>query len=112
MKKKLAVGFAATALLALSACGGGRPSVGDISDALQDNSNEVTSEFAAETDEETADCIAEVLHGSDLSDETLRAFVDGDEDYEPDDDDSEEAAFEAIQEDFFECITANIEVPE
>ena len=109
MKTKLAAGFAVCTLLVASACGGGRPSVDEISEALQDGNNEL-SEGMPGIDEETADCLAELFHDSDISDEGLQALIDGDEDYEDADD---EAAVEEIdQDEFFECVMGDTDMPD
>lgn len=110
MKTKLAAGFAVCTLIVASACGGGgRPSVSEISESIQEESGEL-SEGLGSLDEETADCIAEVLHGSDVSDEALRAGVDGEDDYDLSDDDEE--AFAAVEDEFVECIMGDMELPE
>lgn len=109
MKTKLAAGFAVCTLLVASACGGGRPSVDEISEALQDGGNEMTEGMPA-LDESTADCLAELFHDSDISDDGLQALVDGDDDYEDSDD---EAAAESIDEnELIECLMGDMEVPE
>jgi hypothetical protein len=105
MKKLLA---SLAVLGVLTACGGGdgggRPSEDEIADALKDTGNPAGEAFAgAGASEEAIDCIAKVLHDSDLSDEALEAIVEGDEDYKADEDDtkvSEDIAEEAIA-----CVT-------
>ena len=96
-------------LLTLGACGGGdggRPSVDDISESLQDSDI-----MGGEVDAKVADCVAEAFHDSDLSDEALQAIVDQDEDYEPSDDD--EKAIESVQSDeMTECVTEGMDLPE
>lgn len=103
MKTKIAAGFAVSTLLIASACGGGRPSVDEIADALEDSDNPVTVASGGVINEDNSECFAEIFHESDLSDDTLQAIVDGDEDYEGDED--EEEALESISEDdIMECI--------
>jgi hypothetical protein len=99
MKKIVAL---CTLLAVLAACGGGgRPSEGDIADALRDNAD--FSAFTEGAGDEVIDCIAKAFHDSDLSDEALQALVDGDEDYDASDEDDE--AMAGLQEDFTACIT-------
>lgn len=87
----------------------GRPSVAEISAALQDPENTTDSGVPA-FDAESADCLAELFYESDLSDEGLRALVDGDEDYEDPDD---EAAAQRIDEDeLVACILSDLEIPD
>ena len=80
----------ASAFLVLTlatACGGdGRPSVDEISDALQDSDLLGGSEL---TDDQV-DCLAKAYHDSDLSDDALQALVDGDEDYKGSKEDTED----------------------
>ena len=64
--------------LTLSACGGA-PSKDDLSESLAEN---------GDLPEDLADCIAEELLDSDLSDDQLNAFVD-DEDDLPNDDEGD-----------------------
>ncbi|MGB0100710.1 MAG: hypothetical protein WBP61_10565 [Nocardioides sp.] len=102
--------LAATALIAALATGcggdGGRPSVDEISDSIQDN-----DVAGGEVDSATADCIAEAFHDSDLSDDALQAIVDDDDDYEPSDED--EAAITSLSTGAMtDCITDGLELPE
>lgn len=94
---------AATAVLAvaLSACGGGgRPSTGEIEDALSSEDNAL-GELTSEASDEVITCMAEVLHDSDLSDEALQALVDNDEDASAEEGDDE--AMVDVQEDLAAC---------
>ena len=104
-----AVAASSALLLTLSACGGGdggRPSVDDISESLQDSDM-----MGGEVDADVADCVAEAFHDSDLSDDALQAIVDQDEDYEPSGDD--EKALENLQtEEMTDCITEGMDLPE
>lgn len=81
--------LAATAVIALVATGcggddGGRPSVDEISDTIQNG-----DVLGSDIDSDVADCIAEAFHDSDLSDDALQAIVDEDEDYEPSSEDQD-----------------------
>jgi hypothetical protein len=71
--KRIGLPLGATLLtigLTLSACGGGTPSEGDISEQLVDS---------ADIPEDQADCAAEKILDSDLSDDQLNAIADDDE---------------------------------
>ena len=107
-KRTLSALAASSALLfTLSACGGGdggRPSVDDISESLQDSDI-----MGGEVDAKVADCVAEAFHDSDLSDDALQAIADGDEDYDASDEDTE--ALSSVSTDSVaEC--AGVEMPE
>lgn len=96
---------AATAVLAvaISACGGGgRPSTGEIEDALSSEDNALGSLTSGASDE-VVTCMAEVLHDSDLSDSSLQALVDNDEDASAEDGDDE--AMADIQDELAACVT-------
>jgi hypothetical protein len=54
-------------------------------------------------DEKQSDCVAEAFHDSDVSDETLQAIVDNDEDYEGNADD-EDALKSISTESMTECL--------
>ena len=98
----------ASAVLVLgftSACGGGdgggRPSVDEIADGVQDSMGDLGGE---EMTDGAVDCIAKAFHDSDLSDEALQAIADGDEDYDASDEDEE--AIKSLQsEDMVKCMT-------
>ncbi len=62
-------------LLTLASCGTGRPDIDELATALQkpDSIVPVTAE--------RADCVAQVLHDSNVSDETLKAITEGDANY-------------------------------
>ena len=102
MSKRLAL-VAVTSILAFTAaCGGGRPSTGQLSEAIQEESGS-----SAAITEEIADCLAEKLQESDISDDTLQKVVDGDIDPTgvsavPKKD---EDAIEKFSQDAAECIT-------
>jgi hypothetical protein len=81
-----------------------RPSVEAIAAALADPHNPVGKGFAgALTDDERFDCVARVLHGSQLSVEALNAIVHGDRDFEGGDRDSK--ALAAISGDIADCVS-------
>jgi hypothetical protein len=81
MTKFFATLFAVAALTITSACGGGsdRPTASEISSSLQ-GTGSLLGAIPVEAD--AADCLADVLASSDLPDESLRALVDADQDYE------------------------------
>lgn len=95
---------AAALTLSLAACGGdgGRPSQAEIKDALT-SEDSVSGVDMSDMDDAVADCMAEAFHDSDLSDEALRALVDGDEDYEGSEEDTE--AMTDLSDEFMECAT-------
>lgn len=86
--------------LATACGGGGRPSQDEIADGIS-GTGDVPSDVA--------DCMAEVVHDSDLSDEAVQAIADGDEDYEPSGDD--EQASEDVAGEFLEC-AGDMDLPE
>jgi len=101
--KKIAALF--TLMVVLTACGGGggRPSTDDIAKALKDKGNPNGVAIASAASDDAIDCIAKVLHDSDLSDDALNALVDGDSDFEGNKDDAE--AISGLTDDFAKCIT-------
>lgn len=62
-------------MLTLASCGVGRPDIEELASALQ------KPESIVPVTAERADCVAQVLHDSDLSDETLEAIAEGNSDY-------------------------------
>lgn len=95
--KRIGLPLAATLLtagLTLSACGGGTPSKSDIADSLTEN---------AELPEDQADCAAEELLDSDLSDDQLNAVADDDESDLSSDEQTEVG--EVLTEALTKCIT-------
>jgi hypothetical protein len=95
-----------TMLFVLSACGGGggRPSTDEIAKALKDKDNPAGAAFGSSgAASDAIDCIAKVLHDSDLSDDALQALVDGDSNFEGNKDD--EKAVADMTDDFAKCIT-------
>ncbi|MFT4188418.1 MAG: hypothetical protein QM621_07525 [Aeromicrobium sp.] len=102
MKKTLAFG-AVTAMIALtSACGGGRPTADELSAAIQEDDHPVGSVIGDALTEDLADCMAKVYVDSDLSDDTLNAMLEGDEDYKGSDEEKEKLT-EVSQEAGTEC---------
>lgn len=105
MKTTRPVQLVAASLLSLTlltGCGGdggGRPSVEELSTAFQDEDNVM----GLGLDEKQSDCVAEAFHDSDVSDETLQAIVDNDEDYEGNADD-EDALKSISTESMTECL--------
>lgn len=82
MKTFVTTTLAVAALTLTSACGGGggdRPTTEEISSSLQGSDSLLGG---IPVDDEAATCLADVLESSDLSDESLRALVEGDQDYE------------------------------
>jgi len=84
MKKTLSAAFIVAALSVTSACGGDdggdRPSKSELTDQI------VKSSDGALTKKQ-ADCAAEAILDSDLSDEAIKAVAEGDNDFEPSKDD-------------------------
>ncbi len=92
-----------TLMVVLTACGGGgRPSEDDIAKALKDKGNPIGASLPDAADD-IIDCIAKVLHESDLSDDALQAIVDGDSDYGAKSDDAK--AMAEITTDMAKCAT-------
>jgi hypothetical protein len=99
----------ASAVLVLgftSACGGsdsggGRPSVDEVADGVQDS---MADELGDDVPDGAVDCIAQAFYDSDISDEGLQAIADGDEDYEASDED-QEALQSIVTDDMTKCMT-------
>ena len=101
MKKSLTAALIVAAL-SLSACGGGdegRPAKADVKKSLTSKD----SVFGNTIPPEAADCVAGVLVDSDLSDKTLNAMVEGDEDYKGSDKDKKTLA--TLSSEFGKCVT-------
>jgi hypothetical protein len=102
MKKIMSTAFIVAALAVTSACGGGgdeRPTKAEIKTAI-------TSEdgvFGSAIPDEAADCVAGALVDSDVSDKTLNAIVEKDEDYKGTDKDKD--ALTGLQADIQKCAT-------
>ena len=104
--KQLVAGCALLAVLlpTLGACGDDRPSTDEIAGALRDADNAAGRPYAElGGGDQAIDCVARVLHDSDLSDDALRAIVDGDEGYDADADDQEAA--KDLVDDLSGCVT-------
>ena len=82
-----------------------RPSVEQIAAALTDPANPLASALGDDQGlrADAVGCIAQVLYGSDISDEGLTAVVEGDESFSVSPEDS--AAIDAISGDMTKCIT-------
>ncbi|WP_183407954.1 hypothetical protein [Nocardioides marmoriginsengisoli] len=91
MVRKFGVVAATAALLLTSACGGGdRPSVDEVSKSLTDGkAGGLMSLPSSVMTDELADCMAKAIVDSKVSDDAVRALVDGDKDYKGDKDDTE-----------------------
>lgn len=101
MKKTLSATFIVAAL-ALSACGGdggGRPTSDEVSKSLTGKD----SVFGSSIPGSAADCVADALVKSKLSDKTLNAIVKGDKDYDGNEDDKK--ALTSLTADFTKCVT-------
>ena len=104
MKKTLTAALVVAALSLTSACGGGggdRPSKDEVKSALTSKDNV----FGAKIPAKTADCIADALVDSDVSDKTLKAIVDGDKKYKGSDEDKD--ALNGLQSDLTKCVSAS-----
>ncbi|VXB24506.1 hypothetical protein [Aeromicrobium sp. 9AM] len=79
--KKTLTAVAVVAALSLSACGGGgdRPSKGDLSKEFSKKDNV----FGLKLTKKQADCIAEAIVDSKLSDKAVKALKEQDEDFKP-----------------------------
>lgn len=100
MKKTMSAAFLVAALALTSACGGGdeRPTKAEIKTAITSED----SVFGTAIPEKSADCVAEALVKSDVSDKTLDAIVESDEDYKGSKGD--EKALKGLQADFAKCV--------
>ena len=90
MTKRVLSAAAAAALVLTFATGcggdgGGRPSVDEVADGIQDGMGE---SFGGDLTDEMATCIAKAFHESDVSDDALQAIADGDKDYDASEDDT------------------------
>ena len=104
MKKTLSAAFIVATLALTSACGGGggggdRATKAEVKTAITSED----SVFGTAIPEESADCVAGVLVDSDISDKTLNAIVESDEDYEGTD--ADEKALTALTSEFTACVT-------
>lgn len=106
MKKSMSALFIVAALALTSACGGDdgdggsdRPTTAQIKKAITSEDSVLGS-----IPEEAADCVAEALVDSKVSDDTLTAIVEKDADYEGTDKDQE--ALEDLQTELGKCAAA------
>jgi len=101
--KKIVGAMCVAAALTLSACGGGgdRPTVDEVSKALTSKDNVLGTAIP----KEAADCLAKAFVDSDLSNKTLNAIVEGDEDYKGSN--KEKDALNGVMSDLTKCMTAN-----
>jgi hypothetical protein len=101
-----AIAATAAVMTTLAACGGGssdgRPTSADISDSLQNGKAASLVPSGTSISDDAADCMGKALHDSKLSDEALRAFVDGDADYQGSSDDA--SAVSDLTEDMAGCL--------
>jgi hypothetical protein len=100
--KKIVALFTLLAVLTACGGGGGRPSEDEIAKALKDKGNPIGASVP-DAAADVIDCIAKVLHDSDLSDDALQAIVDGDEDYGANSDDAK--AMSELTPDMAKCAT-------
>jgi hypothetical protein len=108
MNRLLALTASAVLVLGFtSACGGssdsggGRPSVDEIADGVQESMGDTLGDDAPDG---AVDCIAKAFHDSDLSDDALQAIADGDKDYDASDDDKD--ALSSLEtDDMVTCMT-------
>ncbi|GAA1727758.1 hypothetical protein [Aeromicrobium alkaliterrae] len=84
-------GTAAVVLVLLSACSGGRPSMDDLESGLTSNA----SLFPVA--EQQAECAAEILLDSDLSDDVLAAVAEADAEAKADLTDADRSALARLQ---------------
>ncbi|GMA31024.1 hypothetical protein [Litorihabitans aurantiacus] len=104
-KRTLFLALPIAAAMVLSACGGGaaeRPSADELSSVFTEGAEELGLD-GVEIPQEAADCLAEALVNSDVSDEALRAMADRDEDYDLSDED-ETVLTESLQGSAMECM--------
>jgi hypothetical protein len=111
---RLALSALMLALLALvTACGAddetqpaehGRPTVDEIALAIKDPDNAFHEPFAMLGKGAALDCVAEVLHDSDLSDDALRALLDEQTDFA--DNEPDHKAMSEVTDEMAGCITS------
>jgi hypothetical protein len=100
MKKSMSALFIVAALALTSACGGGddRPTQGEVEKAITSEKSVLGA-----IPDKAANCVAGVLVDSKVSDDTLNAIVENDEDYKGTDKDKD--ALEGLQDDLGKCAT-------
>ncbi|MCD9198549.1 hypothetical protein [Aeromicrobium wangtongii] len=109
MKKTMSAAFLVAALALTSACGGSddnRPTKAEVKTAITSED----SVFGTAIPEESADCVAGVLVDSDVSDKTLKAIVESDDDYKGSKDD--EKALTGLSDEFAKCVTTKTPAPD
>ena len=104
-KRTIFLALPIAAAMALSACGGGggsaeRPSAEELSDIFTSGAEEMGG---VQIPQEQADCLADALVESDVSDETLRAMADLEQDYDPSQEE-QDLLTEAITDSGMECM--------
>jgi hypothetical protein len=77
--------LAMSVLLVATGCGGsGRPSVNEVSKALQKGGKDsILGAASSKIGDKAANCVAQTLVDSKLSDEALQAIVDGEKNFKP-----------------------------
>lgn len=91
----------------IGGCGGGdRPSVAEISRALRAGGEDSFVPASVKLNEEAADCIAEKLEKSGVSDDGLRALVESDLDYVQSE--AEKAEVGKLNGVLLACVTASL----
>ena len=100
MVKRLGATVAVALLLAMSACGAGRPSEEELSTAMQKGVK--TNDQTVKLTKKQADCAAKIFVKSDLSDEALQALTERDQTYKESKKDA--AALEKISDDLGACV--------
>lgn len=111
MVRKLGAAAAVAVLLAVSGCGGSdveRPSQEDVVKGLSPGGKDLLGINSQPVNEEGIDCAAKALVDSDLSNEALKAVIEGDEDFEGSNDDAK--ALTAVTGKVTECATSNLEI--
>lgn len=100
MKKTMSAMFIVATLALTSACGGGddRPSKAEVKKSITSED----SVFGTSIPEKSADCVAGALVDSKVSDKTLNAIVEGDEDYKGTDKDKK--ALNSLTTKLGECV--------
>ncbi len=100
MKKSMSAMFIVAALALTSACGGddgNRPSKAEVKKSITSGD----SVFGKGIPKTAIDCVSGVLADSKISDKTLTAIVEGDEDYKGSD--KEKKSLEGLQTKLSEC---------
>jgi hypothetical protein len=110
MVRKLGVLVAGTALMTVTACGGGgggRPSADEVSKSLKDGKASSFLGSASQVlDQKAYDCIGKAIVDSKLSDAAVRALVKGDTKYKGTSQDQK--ALAGMQSDMQKCAAAAV----